>query len=87
MDLKPTHPSKKEPLTFLICFLDLVAAVEDFIKIDNENPQPFLWPIKVDQILEKIRHGKAVIETLHLLILNCQAPPGPGTMRRLTSST
>lgn len=44
---------------------DLVAAIEEFIHINNENPKPFVWNKRVDQILEKISHCKAVIETLH----------------------
>jgi transposase len=31
---------------------DLVAAIDDFIKIHNENPKRFVWTKKVDQILE-----------------------------------
>jgi transposase len=44
---------------------DLVAAIEDFIRVNNENPKPFVWTKRVDQILEKVAHCKAVIETLH----------------------
>lgn len=44
---------------------DLIAAIEEFIKINNENPKPFVWTKRVDQILEKIGHCKAIIETLH----------------------
>jgi len=44
---------------------ELVAAIEDFIRINNEIPKPFVWTKKVDAILEKVAHCKAVIETLH----------------------
>lgn len=44
---------------------DLVAAIEDFIRVTNEEPKPFVWTKKVDAILEKIAHCKAVTETLH----------------------
>jgi transposase len=44
---------------------DLVAAIEEFIQVTNENPKPFVWTKKVNQILEKISHCKAVIETVH----------------------
>jgi transposase len=44
---------------------DLVAAIEEFIQINNENPKPFVWTKKVNQILEKVTHCKAIIETLH----------------------
>jgi transposase len=44
---------------------ELVAAIEDFIRVNNENPKPFVWMKKVDAILEKIAHCKAIIGTLH----------------------
>jgi transposase len=44
---------------------DLIAAIEEFIKVTNDNPKPFVWTKKIDQILEKIGRCKAVIETLH----------------------
>jgi transposase len=44
---------------------ELVAAIEDFIRVNNENPKPFVWTKKVDAILEKVAHCKAVTGTLH----------------------
>jgi transposase len=44
---------------------DLIAAIEEFIRLNNEHPQRFVWTKKVDEILEKVSHCKAVIETLH----------------------
>ena len=44
---------------------DLIAAIEEFIRINNQNPKPFVWTKKVDEILEKVGHCKAVVETLH----------------------
>jgi hypothetical protein len=44
---------------------ELVAAIEDFIRLNNQNPKPFVWAKKVEEILEKVNHCKAVIETLH----------------------
>jgi transposase len=44
---------------------ELVAAIEDYIRVNNENPRPFVWTKKVDSILAKLAHCKAVIETLH----------------------
>jgi transposase len=43
----------------------LVASIEEYIKLNNQNPKPFVWTKKVDQILEKINHCKATLETLH----------------------
>jgi transposase len=52
---------------------DLIAAIEEFIQVTNDNPKPFVWTKKVDQILEKISRCKAVIETLHYR-LRCLIP-------------
>jgi transposase len=44
---------------------DLVTAIEDYIRVHNESPKPFVWTKKVDAILEKVAHCKAIIGTLH----------------------
>jgi hypothetical protein len=44
---------------------DLVFAIEEFIRINNVNPKPFVWTKKVDTILEKVAHCKAVTVTSH----------------------
>lgn len=44
---------------------ELIAAITEFIEINNRNPKPFVWTKKVEDILEKVGHCKAVIETLH----------------------
>lgn len=44
---------------------ELIEAIREFIRINNQNPKPFVWTKKVDQILEKVNHCKAVTETLH----------------------
>jgi len=44
---------------------DLIEAIEDFMRTYNENPKPFVWTKKVDQILEKVNECKAIVDTLH----------------------
>jgi transposase len=44
---------------------DLVEAIQKFIENTNQNPKPFVWTKKVDQILEKINRCKAVTVTPH----------------------
>jgi transposase len=44
---------------------ELVAAIEEFIRLNNKTPKPFVWTKQIEDILEKINHCKAVIETLH----------------------
>ncbi|MGD9726806.1 MAG: hypothetical protein AB7G68_12420 [Nitrospiraceae bacterium] len=44
---------------------ELVAAIDKFIRLHNKNPKPFVWTKTVGDILKKIQHCKAVIETPH----------------------
>lgn len=44
---------------------ELVEAIMEYIKVNNENPKPFVWTKKVKEILEKVNRCKAVMETLH----------------------
>lgn len=44
---------------------ELIAAIEDFIRHNNQNLQPFVWTKRVDQILAKVRHCKAETVTTH----------------------
>lgn len=44
---------------------DVVTAIEEFIRINNENPKPFVWTKNVGVILEKIAYCKAVTVTAH----------------------
>jgi transposase len=44
---------------------DLVNAIEEFIRFNNQEPKPFVWTKKVEDILTKVGHCKAAIETLH----------------------
>jgi len=44
---------------------DLVAAIEEYIIMNNQDPKPFVWTKKAEEILEKVTYCKAIIETLH----------------------
>jgi len=44
---------------------ELVTAIQDFIRINNQNPKPFVWTKKVEAILEKVAHCQAATETPH----------------------
>jgi hypothetical protein len=43
---------------------DLVSAIEEFIRVNNANPKPFVWTKNVATILEKVARCKAVTVTL-----------------------
>jgi len=44
---------------------ELVAAIEEYIRYHNEDPKPFVWTKRADDIIKKVAHCKAVFETLH----------------------
>jgi len=44
---------------------ELITAIEDYIRCHNEDPKPFVWTKRAEDIINKIAHCKAVIETLH----------------------
>ena len=44
---------------------ELIAAIQEFIAAHNDTPKPFVWTASVEKILAKVRHCKAILETLH----------------------
>lgn len=44
---------------------DLVATIEQYLEVHNDDPKPFIWTASVDSILEKVGRCKAVLETVH----------------------
>ena len=44
---------------------ELVAAIKEFIRLNNRNPKPFVGTKKVQEIPEKVNHCEAAIETPH----------------------
>jgi hypothetical protein len=43
----------------------LIAAIEEYIRYHNEDPKPFVWTKRAEDIIAKVAHCKAVFETLH----------------------
>lgn len=43
---------------------DLIQAIEAFLAAWNENPKPFVWTAKVEQIVEKIARARSKLETI-----------------------
>jgi transposase len=44
---------------------DLIAAIEEYMTYNNHQPRPFVWSASVEEILAKVGHCKAILETLH----------------------
>jgi transposase len=43
---------------------ELVTAIEDYIRLHNETPKPFIWTAKASDILEKVKRGRAALDKL-----------------------
>ena len=57
----------------------LVAAIEDFLSVWNENPKPFVWTATVDSIVAKLSRCR---QTLEQIQPGCTAPK---TRKRMSS--
>ncbi len=44
---------------------ELVAAIEEYIRYHNKDPKPFVWTKRAEDIVEKVTHCRAVVESLH----------------------
>ena len=45
--------------------VDLQAAINRFLAETNDNPKPFTWTTDPHAIIEKVRRGKQVLESLY----------------------
>jgi transposase len=43
---------------------DLITAIEDYLRTNNENPKPFVWSATAEDILEKVRRGRVALATI-----------------------
>jgi hypothetical protein len=40
---------------------DLVTAIEDYLKVTNDNPKPFVWTATAEPILAKVARGRVTL--------------------------
>ena len=40
---------------------ELVAAIDDYVAHNNENPHPFIWTKSAKQIITKVRRGRVAL--------------------------
>ncbi|HSZ31105.1 MAG TPA: IS630 family transposase, partial [Pseudonocardiaceae bacterium] len=41
---------------------ELITAIEDYLKINNDNPKPFVWTATAEQILAKVARGRVALQ-------------------------
>ena len=44
---------------------DVIEAIDEFIEANNDDPKPFVWSARIEDILNKVGKCKAIIETVH----------------------
>jgi hypothetical protein len=42
----------------------LIGAIRAFIDEHNKDPKPFVWTAKAEEILEKVRKARAVLDKI-----------------------
>ena len=43
---------------------ELIGAIEEYLKANNANPEPFTWTATADSILEKVRRGRVTLDAI-----------------------
>src|SRR5665213_2916639 len=43
---------------------ELINAIDTYLNVNNENPEPFVWTATAEQILTKVRRGRVALETI-----------------------
>jgi transposase len=41
---------------------DLVEAIEEYLRVHNDDPKPFVWTATAESILEKVRRGRVTLQ-------------------------
>lgn len=44
---------------------ELVHVIDEYVKLNNENPRPFMWTKTADVIIKKINRCKAIVDSPH----------------------
>jgi len=43
---------------------DLIAAIEEYLSANNDDPKPFVWTATAEEILAKVRRGRVTLKEL-----------------------
>lgn len=43
---------------------DLITAIEEYLRVHNEDPVPFVWTATAEEILDKVRRARATLKTV-----------------------
>ncbi len=42
--------------------MTLVTVIVNYLKVNNDNPKPFVWTATVEQILAKVARGRVTLQ-------------------------
>jgi len=43
---------------------DLIASIEDYLRVNNDQPKPLIWTASAESILEKVRRGRVALQAV-----------------------
>ncbi|MBB5114151.1 hypothetical protein FHU28_003990 [Micromonospora echinospora] len=43
---------------------DLVTAIEEYLRVHNDDPKPFVWTSTAETILAKVRRGRVALQQM-----------------------
>ncbi len=43
---------------------DLIAAIEDYLAFNNDQPKPLVWTANADSILKKVTRGRVALQAV-----------------------
>ncbi len=43
---------------------DLIASIEDYLRVNNDQPRPLIWTATAESILEKVRRGRVALQAV-----------------------
>jgi len=41
---------------------ELVPAIEEYLRVHNDDPKPFVWTATAEQILAKVQRGRVALQ-------------------------
>ena len=41
---------------------DLITAIEEYLRVHNDDPKPFIWTATAEEILDKVQRGRVTLE-------------------------
>ena len=43
---------------------ELIAAIQEYLDSHNDDPKPFIWTATVEELVAKVRRGRAALHSI-----------------------